>query len=246
MINSLKAHCLRIALAVLSMVSVLSCTRLSKDVTSTVTLQMAKTIQKSDSISAQTVTLVAQHIVVNITGADMETAYQALDVNRVNSATKCDANNPAPGTLSLTVPQGSSRLIQVLVAYCDPSSSSGSMTIYYGSVKQDLKGAEVNVDVPVTPISGVTAGDGSIMGRYLTDSTSGPSGLVNVMYEAPGEPAMIVEQGEIFGGWFRFFALQSGGFNYVLEDGTPIFYEGCDQWQLLRSASGGSKSSARV
>jgi hypothetical protein len=223
MINLLQAQSLKAVFPTLCLLSVLSCTRLTKESTSTVTLEMAKTLQVPGAVSAQTATLVAQHIVVNITGSDMETAYQILDANRANGASKCDPNNSAPGTSSLEVPQGSGRLIQVLVAYCDSSSQGGNMTIYYGSVTKDLKGAEVTVDVPVKPINGAIAGDGSIMGRYLTDSNTGPTGLVKVMYKAPAEPAMLVEQTEIFGGWFRFFALQSGGFDYILEDGTPLF-----------------------
>jgi sugar lactone lactonase YvrE len=218
-----KLKTAKAAFMTLFMTSLISCDRLAKDQSATVTLAMPKTLQKSSGVSAQSATLVAQHIVVNITGADMPTAYQALDANRDNRSINCDPNNPAPGTLSLTVPQGSSRLIQVLVAYCDSSSSSAGMAIYYGSVKQDLKGAEINVEVPVQQVGDAIAVDGSIMGRYLSDASTGPTGSVNIMYQPPQEPAMIVEQDEIFGGWFRFFALQSGGFNYVLEDGTPLF-----------------------
>jgi len=211
---------LLLALLFVSVGMQVACSRSGGGTQSTVALQLPKTL-KSSGPSAQAVTLVAQHVVVNITASDITPAIQVLDSNH-SSGKDCDPNNPAPTSISMSVNQGLSRLVQVLVAYCDPSSSGGGFTIYYGDVTQDFTSAAVNVALSIGQIGGTTGGQGGFIGRYLNAAGTGPTGKVNMMYQPPGKPAMIIQQQEIFGGWFNFFGLQSQPFNFVLQDGTPI------------------------
>ena len=62
------------------------------------------------------------------------------------------------------------------------------------------------------------------MGRYLSSAGSGPTGIFNVTFPPPGgKPPMIVQQNEIFAGYFSTFGLQTVPFNYTMTDGTPLF-----------------------
>jgi hypothetical protein len=153
-----------------------------------------------------------QRLMLNISGADFATQLQVW--NRPDN----DTSVVPPMSFTATVPQGSNRLIQVLAIFVDPST--GSMYFYYGDQLATLSGSSSDVSVTLASVGGSASGQGLIGGRYINaDQSSGPTGLVNMIYAPPGKPTMTVSTAEIFNGWFTFTVLQGGSFSYVLQNG---------------------------
>lgn len=152
------------------------------------------------------------HLIINVTGPGISTpVYFSWDSH--------DGSNTPPSTFTLDVPQGSSRLVQVLAVYRD----GGNKAFFYGDIAGlSTTGASNTATVNVSLISN-SLGEGQIAGRYLTSANRGPTGKIITKYTPAGRPAMLIETSEIYGGYFRVFALQGAQFNYTLEDGTDLF-----------------------
>ena len=161
-----------------------------------------------------------QRVMINVSGPSLPNPVVYIwDSSQAGSGTA------PPGSFSFTVTQGSGYLVQVL-AILQPTGSngSGSMVFLYGDSTQNLTSAVAGVSVSLAQIgtSSATSAQGAIAGRWLSSSGVGPTGRVNIFYQPPGKPAMIVTKGEIFGGWFQWIALESISFSYALEDGTTL------------------------
>jgi hypothetical protein len=148
---------------------------------------------------------IPQHIVVKITGAGMSPVNYIWDGH---------GSTTAP-VISLTVPQGPARLIQVLYVSQDATQT---LYFYYNDVTQDFTSANVSVAMTVNSLSS-SATQGQIIGRYLELNGAGPTGVLSTIFQPPGgKPVMVVDRNEMFGGWFKAFALPSQAFSYVFED----------------------------
>jgi hypothetical protein len=133
-----------------------------------------------------------------------------------------DDNAVPPTTISLSVPKGSGRLVQVLGVY----ENEGAMEFYYGDSPANMT-ADV-VPVPITISNVATANsqkEGKIAGRYVEAGNIGPTGVFQYRFQPPGgtKPSMVIHHGEIFNGWMSLFSLSSPLIQYTKVDGTPIF-----------------------
>ncbi len=187
-----------------------SCTR-SGNNDSQVSISLPTAKNASNKLSALDATEFPVHIVVNITGSGMPAAYYVWDGN--------DGAAAAPA-ISLTVPQGPARLIQVLYVTQD---SLRNLNFYYNDATQDFTSANVSVAMTVNSIGSATT-QGSLVGRFVRlGGLTGPTGTLNTVYQPPnGRPAMTIEKNEIFGGWFQAFALPTTGFSYQMNDGEIL------------------------
>jgi hypothetical protein len=162
-------------------------------------------------------------LMVNISSSDIQQPIVSIWQRGKNF------NSPDPSKVTLSVPVGDHRLIQVLAIVTNYSydSASGETSeqgdvFYYGDVFKAVSGDAV-ADVSISSIlSGNTSTNGSISGRYLADAVgSGPTGRVDIKYTPPSRPdnPMIVTSAEIHGGWFEFVAFEALPLSYWFEDG---------------------------
>ncbi len=187
-----------------------SCTRPGNN-TALLSLNLANPQSTSNKLSALDINgETPVHIVVNITGSGMPSVFYAWD-NRNGSTT-------APA-ISLNVPLGTARLIQVLYVTQD---SLRNLNFYYNDVTQDFISPNVSIALTVNSL-GSTAIQGALIGRYLDLDGTGPTGILNTLFQPlGGKPSMIVDFNEIFGGWFRAFALPANGFSYQMDNGRLL------------------------
>jgi hypothetical protein len=124
-----------------------------------------------------------------------------------------------PSSVTLDVPQGASRNIQVLLGL----DTGSGLTLNYGSATADLASSEGQVDVTVSNLS--SGIQGSIVGRYLTSANIGPTDTFNVYYARAGStlPPLLVQQSEMVGGYFNVLSYSDVPLTYQLGDGTLIF-----------------------
>jgi hypothetical protein len=166
----------------------------------------------SSKVSTQA-NLTLNHLVVNVTGPGISSpVFFSWDSNQGRI-------NP-PAAFTIDVPGGDGRLIQVLAIYEELGIASEQF--YYGDATASIVDAETNVSIIVSKINSST-GEGQIAGRYVTSANSGPTGPISMFYKPADKPKMLVHVSEMFGGFFRVFALQGAQFEYVLGDGTNMF-----------------------
>ncbi len=192
------------------------CTSKTSLTASTVTLQLpnyrASAGNSSQSLSPLS-TLIPGRIMVNVTGSGISSPILYI----WNAKSQTDV---PPTTITLDVPSGPARLVQVLVALMD--SASGTMSFEYGDALSDMASGDVAVGINAAPIAG-SIGQGSISGQYIGAGSVKPTGTVSYQFApAGGKPPMVLGTTEIFGGWFNGFAPQGAGFNYVFEDGSTL------------------------
>ncbi len=188
----------------------ISCTR-TVNQTAHITLSLPQEKVGGQSVGrGASSTMALAHVIINVTGPGISSpAFLAWDWN--------NGKNVNPVTFSLTVPGGSGRLVQVLAVY-----SNGIDSFYYGDVTSDIN-ADTVLPVTIAPLGNAAVGEGSVAGRYLTATGTGPTGNLRIMYTPTGKPAMLIGTDSIVGGFFGSFALSGIGFNYLLDDGTDIF-----------------------
>lgn len=199
-----------------------ACTRPEGELsTVSLSIPMATSIQKnkvSQSVTAQTLSLT--YIAINITtpSGDMPPIFCAWDLEEKTTQGPCQFSTSSVG---VSVPIGSARLFQVIMAYSD--GAGGSMTFKYGDSQQDLAGASSTVSIALTDVGGALQSGGHIRARYFGSSTNGPTGLLKVMMKPnPFRPPMPIQQTEIFGGWFHAFSLENTPMDYVV-NGVSLF-----------------------
>lgn len=164
-----------------------------------------------------------KHLVINITGPGMGApTYFMWD-----GCGDCSNPTPEPSDVQLEVPSGSSRLIQVMAVYDNLTAK--KTIFYYGDITENLNG-NASVKVPLQPATDeMDLASGQISGRILDTANSGPSGIVNIKYQPPGDkPALLIEKNNIQSGWFSFFALSGINLRYELENGRDLFGKAID------------------
>mgnify|MGYP001466693473 FL=1 len=221
MLRFIKMSSLAIALSVS-----FGCTK-KAEVTS-VNMQMpdwSKLTQKNGKTGALSIVKVVDRVMINISGPDIPTPIVYIwQLDRDNLSSEVIPTPPAE--FELTVPRGSSRLIQVLTLIQDYNTATqdkeGEMVFYYGDVTKNLVNSVEPVNIALAVASNST-GEGSISGRYFNADGSTPTGVVNMYFAPPGKNPMIVERTSIFSGYFNFFLLPDVPFTYRLENGTVLF-----------------------
>ncbi|GIL21283.1 MAG: hypothetical protein BroJett041_23970 [Candidatus Jettenia caeni] len=170
-------------------------------------------ISRKDTMSMSTSELA--HVIINVTGDGL---LNPLVFN-------WDINEPSPNCngyiCTIDVPQGYNRLIQVLAV---TQSDAGDMDFFYGDSLKNLLTPDESVVVSVGLVSsGSAPEDIEIFGRYLTSATDGPTGQLKIEWNpGNGKPYMEIMSGEVFGGWFKAFALSNIKFRYAI-NGTVLF-----------------------
>lgn len=201
--------------SILSTLFLLSaCDRMAVD-SSKISLKLPKEISgKVGALSS----VELRHIAVQVTAADMaEPQILILDAND---------NEPLPADITLEIPSGNNRLIQVLAAY---GSENDSATLYYGDVTKSLTGGSSAAEVPMDNLSGAQAEEeGRIYGRFLTAENQGPSGELKMVYRPAGKPSILVDRTMILGGWFNATIFKNVAVDYILPDGSFLG----QQWSL--------------
>lgn len=214
-----KINLSHIAVSTLLLLAASGCTRAVEKNNASLTLNIPSRIYSSsgNGLSAMAVTSSdLGHLIINITGPGIPAPIFYSWESRDGGVT------PPPQFVVNNIPQGESRLVQVLAIY--KNTTSGSEDFYYGDQAGPIASDSVSMAIQVTPFAGIT-GTGQIAGRYVyAGGTTGPTGLVRQFYTPSAtKPRMLVHTGEINQGWFNFFALKGATFDYELEDGTNIF-----------------------
>ena len=167
---------------------------------------------QSKGVSAQSIPAEdIEVVIVNVSGPGIE--------NKIVSQKDCH-NEQICDSISLEkVPSGTKRLIQLLIVTREGTTGLES-AIYYGDVTQELNG-ETTVAITIRKEDSF-AKEADISGQYLPNSTHPLSGRfltgsVDVDVQIPGKPSMTIGSAEIYGGWFKFFLLDTIRFRYFFE-----------------------------
>ncbi|WP_374000262.1 hypothetical protein [Bdellovibrio bacteriovorus] len=192
----------------------MGCDRLKVD-SSKISLQVPKNL--SGKMNSSSATLSLKHLAVQVTASDMSHPVILLQ----------DAGDSSSlgSEITLEIPSGSNRLVQVLAAYAPAGSDDGAI-LYYGDVSKSLTGTTETLDVPLQKLGSENTVEGRLHGRYLTAVNAGPSGELKLFYRPTGKPALLVDRKMMFGGWFEMVAFSDIPMDYVLPDGS---YMG-EQW----------------
>lgn len=157
-------------------------------------------------------------IIVNVNGGDFKT----ITYNQQHADLEEDGTQLS-GEVVLEVPAGPGREIQILALYKN-NSAGDDVTMQYGSTVVDLLSAEPPPVVMKLTNLGAFRG-GSIQGRFLTGTDSGPTGRVKMELDYKGIH-MEMFTGDILNGWFSFFAAH---------DRFPLTYRLAETGEVLFS-----------
>lgn len=164
-----------------------------------------------------------EHIAVNVSGAGMEPSvyiwHQETDLK--------------PESITLNVPRGENRLIEVFaIGRTEGGASETPTQFYYGEVEKNISRAIESVEItPQKLPTGNT--EGKLHGRYLLPKvgaiTHGPSGKVNILAklsEKYPEKRMLIYKTSIHEGYFDF---------PLLNEAVPLTFQmaGGDQETLF-------------
>lgn len=207
---------LGVAVALLTLAS---CVRPAGDAPAvTMTLDLQKIMSNRQSRSAVGATWIPARVIVNVTGNGI--AQPVVYNWGVNPA----AITAPPATVTVAVPSGTSRLIQVAMAYMVPDGNANYMAIEYGEVTTDLLSNSVAVSVPLTLVPNTLIGDGRIIGRYVNTDGTGPTGMITTYASLNTKMQPILDgQYEIFNGYFQIKMDIDLLRTAYLPDGTTLF-----------------------
>ncbi|UXR66226.1 hypothetical protein EZJ49_08185 [Bdellovibrio bacteriovorus] len=186
----------------------LGCDRLTVD-SSKISLQVPRSL--SGKMNSASTPLSLKHLAVQVTAADMSQPITFLQDAGDSSALGSE--------ITLEIPSGTNRLVQVLAAYAPAGSDDGAI-LYYGDVSKSLTGTTENLDVPLQMLGNESSVEGRLQGRYLSSTNTGPSGELKLFYRPAGKPALLVDKKMMFGGWFEMVAFNNIPMDYVLPDGS--------------------------
>lgn len=210
----MNTHKILLLVSLLSLVA--GCTRKAEDNKETTQIQLSlpSTAAMSKSMSAQAVTYMVKHLVVNVT-ADGVTTVCEWDASGSKSG-PCDVAFP---TVQLDVPAGTNRMIQVLTVY----DSTGGQLFKYGDAVANISAGNATVPVVMSDLSTTSSGAmGDIKGRFLTASNVGPTGTLITRLLPPGKPSMVLTQTEMLNGWFNAFSISGVKMTYQV-NGQDLF-----------------------
>lgn len=219
--------------------SFISCTR-SQDDSSKITFSVPtkneimrkSTVQKKvkNKLVSQSVEIPGyadlSHVIINIGGPGIaSTILCHYDLEHEAMSGPC--NFSAFPNISLEIPSGSDRLIQVALAFSD--SSTGSMSFEYGDTIKTLNPGTEVVTLTMADI-GVGGEEGHIKGRYLTSADDGPTGVLEVKIKpSESKPSLTLMRTEIFSGWFSAFSMSGLKFEYVVNNSLVLWNQGVDR-----------------
>lgn len=214
----MKNYAVRIAVFCILVLAAVNCQRATNE-TSRLLLQLP-TYTTHTKVGALTCTTQClKVIIVNVDGADFPTIRYNQKQDRIDeSATQLNSK------ITLDVPSGPSRKIQILAIY---RSADSKFEMQYGSVVTDILDPEPPpIPISMSKLVGTDGQSGfkggSIVGRYLTGADSGPTGhiIMSINHAASGLSMDLFEE-EILNGWFNFFTTENFSMSYRLKGRTP-------------------------
>lgn len=206
----------------------------------------------SQNVSA-TSTALLEHIVVNV-GADGNLIICDWDVSGSQTG-PCQINLP---NITLDIPSGSARLIQVLLVY----QGSAGRVLKYGDITSTISGSSMSLPITVSDLGAASPFSGDIKGRYFTATGVTPSGTLNIKISPVGKPSMVIMRQPVISGWFAGFLMSGVDLTYELDgnmwfggpvrletfiddtDGVPSTYTPGNSG-ISKSAAYGSSSQSR-
>lgn len=204
----------RFFLMLIFLISAYSCVRPEKD-SSRISLQLP-TYQDVNSL---TCTKCLMGVFVNVSGD-----FPLLRFNQRLEKMESTTLPALSGEVILDVPSGPARKIQVFAIYRLPS---GFLEAQYGSIVADIFGIEPPpVTIALANLS--TFKGGSLMGRYLTTATGGPTGrvIISLDHPIPGSTTTIkmdLFDTQMLNGWFEGFLSDNFKMSYRMAfDGAPL------------------------
>ncbi len=160
--------------------------------------------QKAGALSE---TLTPMHIIINITGEGLKSPLLLT----WDQCGNCETPNPLPSNFTADLPSGKNRLVQVLAVYGVENSDGFTRSeFFYQDATLDMLEARVNLELQLQSLPGANAGtltSGQVSGRLMSDATSGPTGLVQIRFQLPGKPSMVISKTWMSNGWFSFFMM---------------------------------------
>lgn len=209
--------------SVVCLVALSACTR-AKDETSKISLSLPQKMMHSMSAQSGDVLNV---VIINVTGPNISPAI----LKNFDSCRDCNPVRPVPSSMTLEIPVGDNRLIQVLAVYMNPVSQ--KMTFFYGDKTTNLTAGNSTVEIGISRLGNATdVISGLVSGRLINGTSGGidfgPSGEVSINYNpGGGKPAITIERDSIVNGWFSFFMLAGADLEYVLAPtGQKLFTNG--------------------
>lgn len=199
----------RIAFILVLGLLVTNCERAAKD-SSVISLQ----VPTYTKVGSLTCTKCLKAVVVNVSGE-----FPLIKTMRMSDKFS-DAAEEVSNEVVLEVPQGPARKITVFAIY---RTSTGTLEAQNGTVTADIFG----IDPPPITISMTNLGQfkgGSIVGRYLTATDSGPTGRVTITIDDPIKGVKVdLFETEILNGWIDAFMSQNFKMSYrMASDGTAL------------------------
>ncbi|AGH94605.1 hypothetical protein [Pseudobdellovibrio exovorus] len=207
-----------------------SCTRAASDM-STVSLQLPSYSQsqgvnsKSAAFNSSSSSLSGscnpclKSITVHVDGDEFKTiSFKQKHSSTSQIGTELDT------AISLEVPGGNNRRIQILALYIGQVTGSDMVTasIQYGSTTVNLLSAEPPPIVLKLASIGAFI-PATIAGRYLTQANAGPTGIVDISYEHPSSGLVLqMPSGEVVNGWFKWLASENIPLTYKLNSSGAI------------------------
>lgn len=182
-----------------------SCTR-EMNQPASISIRINSTVQ-SKSVSALSLTL--KRLMINVSSPGLPPVVYIRDKDESGSA--------VPTDVSMDVPSGPNQLVQVLAAY--DNDSSGGMTFYYADQTLTLNPGSNEISMTLTSLGTSSGVEGRIVGRYALPGPVYPTDKLEVVYDpGNGRQPMLVDQGEIVGGWFNLFLLDDIALTYRFRD----------------------------
>lgn len=201
---------------------ILSCSKNQKQINVTLDLShfgnSSSTLNKVGTLGSCTAADAGacyNEFIINVTGPEMQPIYKK--VKCLQSSTSC--------VVEVSVASGEKRLFQIIMI---EDQVDGSEKLHYGDSIASISGSESQVKISLETF-GVSTKSYAWAGRYYRLDGSNPTGLVNIFAKPFGDrPAMLIEQTEMFDGFFKFFMIESqgsrfAGFRYILNGNERLF-----------------------
>ncbi|MCJ8278091.1 MAG: hypothetical protein HRT44_06275, partial [Bdellovibrionales bacterium] len=194
---------IKLIILILLMFGFANCTKKPSQ-NSSVKIQFAAKGVSAQSLPAEDIGT----ITVNVSGPGIE--------GKIVEQKECRDPNVVCDSLSIQVPTGQDRLIQLLVVTND-NSATFSDTIFYGDTLTAVSG-ETSVPLGISALANLT-NEAQIAGQYVPQSGHALAGKhltgeVEVEVSFPGKPTMNLGSSEMFAGWYEFFLVENISFRY--------------------------------
>ena len=136
-----------------------------------------------------------KHLIVSVQGPSMSPAIYYFDACPGGGDT-CPNPMIPPSAVTLEVPKGKGRLIQVLYVL---GSGGGSMGMYYGDSLKDLSLNQESVAIPTSAVGAVSNSHAEVFGK-VCDGSTGPQTLSIAI---PGKPPVPFRRQFTYSGFFE-------------------------------------------